>query len=130
MLPGVSPYDSSKLIQEDLNRILLWAKTWKLDFKAAKSKEVIFHTSRERINGYDQLVLGGEFIPRGPHHKHLGLFLDENLNFQHHITETIVKCNALLNPLKSLKATLQSKHLEKNLCIVYLTSFRVLFNSI
>ena len=113
VLPGQSEPNSSKLIQEDLNRISDWAETWKLNFKAAKSKEIIFHSSRVRTIDYDKLILGGDFIPRERQHKHLGLFLDENLNFQYHISETIVKCNALLNPLMSLKCTLQSSHLEK-----------------
>lgn len=54
------------------------------------------------------------FIPRCTTHKHLGLILDSTLSFEHHLTHVITKCNILLNPLKSLKTSLQSSHLEKN----------------
>jgi hypothetical protein len=104
---------SNHLLQGDLERLSIWANDWKLNFKAEKSKEVIFHSARRVVPNFDPLFLANNIIPRGNSHKHLGLILDEKLTFQEHLTGVIVKCNSLLNPLKALKQTVQSKHLER-----------------
>ena len=62
---------------------------------------------------FDSVLLGNLVILRATQHKHLGLNLDRHLAFRDHITSIIVKCNTLLNPLKSLKYTIRSKHLER-----------------
>ena len=113
----VSSNDSSNAstikIQNDLNRLASWSNRWKLFFKADKSKEVIFHSPRKVHANFQELYLDHAAIPRGPSHKHLGVILDNRLNFEEHLTHISVKCNSMLNPLKSLKRRVQSKHLEK-----------------
>ena len=48
----------------------------------------------------------------GQSHNNLGFILDSRLTFDEHVSKLLVKCNSLLNPLKSLTGKLQSKHLE------------------
>jgi hypothetical protein len=116
----VSPNDDLKtstvLIQEDLDRLHNWSNLWKLYFKAEKSKEVFFHSTHQVVANFPNLHIGTDIIPVGSSHsKHLGLILDNKLTFEEHLTHShiICKCNLLLNPLKSLKHTIQSKHLER-----------------
>ena len=90
--------ESTGIIQEDLDNHSTWSNTWKLKSKASKSKEMIFHSSRKRPRGFNDLLLDGELIPRANFHKHLGLILDCNLNFNEHLTSVVTKSNALLNP--------------------------------
>ena len=105
--------ESTSKLQDDLNRLSDWSKLWKLDFKAEKCKEVIFHPTRRNSINCQEVHMNNLFIPRGITHKHLGLILDSTLSFEQHLTHVITKCNILLNPLKSLKTSLQSSHLEK-----------------
>lgn len=104
---------STQIIQGDLNNLSVWSSKWKLKFKASKSKEVIFHSARKRPRAFENLELDGEIIPRGNSHKHLGFILDTSLTFNDHLTSVVTKCNLLLNPLKGLKHSINSKHLEK-----------------
>ncbi len=103
---------STRLLQDDLDRLSDWSNTWKLDFKAEKSMEVIFRSTRQTVPGFSRLHLANNVIPVGSSHKHLGLLLDEKLSFDDHLTKVISKCNGLLNPLAALKHSIQSKHLE------------------
>ena len=50
---------------------------------------------------------------RVPSHKHLGVILDNHLNFHEHLLETRTKVDKMLNPLLNLKSKVCSKHLEK-----------------
>jgi hypothetical protein len=54
----------SNLIQQDMDRLAQWSDRWKLEFKASKSCEVVFHT--RPIN------LKVDIIPKIASHKHLG----------------------------------------------------------
>jgi hypothetical protein len=111
--PKVNPAVSNNLIQSDLNRLTAWSQDWKLNFKAEKSKEVIFHSPRINLQDYPSLQLHGNIIPTGSSHKHLGFTLDSCLTFEELLTNVIIKCNTLLNPLKALKLKLESRHLER-----------------
>jgi hypothetical protein len=111
--PHSNPAVAHDLIQSDLNRLTLWATLCKLDFKAIKIKEVIFRSPRHHAGNHAPLLLNNAIINRGISHKHLGITLDENLNVNEHLTNVITKCNIMLNPLKALKTSVQSKHLER-----------------
>ena len=109
----LDPMESTRIMQEDLDNLSAWSKIWKLKFKASKSKEVIFHSPRKRLRVFNDLLMDGDIIPRGTFHKHLGLILDSTLSFNEHLTGITTKCNALLNPLRLLKFSIKSKHLER-----------------
>ncbi len=126
------PVESTALLQDDLNRLSAWSKLWKLDFKAEKCKEVIFHSFRRHTIECQQVHMNDTVIPRSNAHKHLGMTLDSTLTFEQHLTHVISKCNCLLNPLKSLKGKLQSNHLEKLYCsfvLPHLEYCSVIFDS-
>ena len=59
----------------DLQKITVWTHKWKMIFNPDISKQA-------------QEVV---FSRKDYHQKHLGLYLDENLNFNHHINKIISK---------------------------------------
>jgi hypothetical protein len=82
--PSFSRYNdntetSPERLQSDLDRQPTWSNVWKLvnDFKASKSKEVIFSPSRKPHKEYGALNLRQDAIPSDSH-KHLGFILDKN----------------------------------------------------
>jgi hypothetical protein len=62
---------------------------------------------------FENLILVGEAIPRCNFHKHLGMILDCKLSFNEHLVNVITISNSLLNSLRLLKFSIQSKHLER-----------------
>ena len=66
----------------------LWAWQWKMQFNADKTEEVIVSTKRKKPN-HTALMLGDDEVVRKTEHKHLGMILDDKLNFQRHVKEAI-----------------------------------------
>ena len=110
---NLDPVESTRIMQEDLDNLSAWSRIWKLKFKASKSKEVIFHSPRKKLRVFNDLLMDHDIIHRGTFHKHLGLILDSTLSFNEHLMGITTKCNTLLNPLKLLKFSIKSKHLEQ-----------------
>ena len=77
-------------LNNDLERVRLWAWQWKMHFNAEKTEEIIFSTKMNKPN-HPVLMFGGNEVVKKTDHKHLGIVLDEKLNFQAHITEAISK---------------------------------------
>ena len=90
-----------------------WAYQWKMSFNPDISKqaqEVIFFTkpvkaSYPAVFFYDIPVAGCST------HKDLGMYLDEKLNFGHHITEKIAKANKGIGVIKKLHNVLPRRAL-------------------
>ena len=86
-------------LNNDLLKISKWAYQWKMSFNPGVSKqsqEVIF------------LVKATKNVPvkRCSIQKHLGIYLDEKLNFNHHVKEKIFKANKGIGVIKKLSNTL------------------------
>ena len=71
-----SAYNSHLLIQNDLDRMSHWSRTWKLYFKASKSKEILFKSPLKHYAPLPHLLVNNEVIPQTDSHKHLGVILD------------------------------------------------------
>jgi hypothetical protein len=78
-------YLAHRLIQDDLYRMEQWSENWKLNIKAAKTKEVLFGPPGKASRIHPNLFLNKEPIPQGNSHKHHGVILDSKLYFQTHI---------------------------------------------
>ena len=91
-------------LNSDLKKISEFAYQWKMSFNPDISKqaqEVIFFTkpvkaSYPAVFFYDIPVAGCST------HKDLGMYLDEKLNFGHHITEKITKVNKGIGVIKKM----------------------------
>ena len=73
----------------DFKKLSEWVHQWKMSFNPGISKqaqEVIFSRKAFKVS---PPAVSFNYIPvaRCSTHKHLGMYLDEKLNFGHHITE-------------------------------------------
>ena len=82
--------DSAVKLNRDLETVRLWAWQWKMEFNVEKTEEVIFSTKRTKPF-HPLLSMDNIEISRVNEHKHLGMTLDSQLNFQSHTRAAILK---------------------------------------
>ena len=76
---GKNLEDTATILNRDLLKISEWARKWKINFNAKKSKNIIF-TRKEIINP-PHILLNDTIVQRVFHHKHLGIHLVSNLDW-------------------------------------------------
>ena len=77
-----------------------------------QAEEVIFLGSRKVVKTSHPTVFFNDIsVARSSTHKNLGMYLDEKLNFGHHITEKIAKANKSIGVIKKLQNVLSRKAL-------------------
>ena len=106
-----------KKSSEDLNRdpsaVNNWEFQWKMAFNPDPNKqatEVIFSPKR-KPNNHPILYFNDTPVATAPFQKHLGLFLDKTLPFDHHLNENISKANKGIGLIKKLYSYLPCKSL-------------------
>ena len=99
---GDDPALTAEVLNRDLLKISSWAKTWKVQFNSSKSKDIIFSNNKPLFNS-PPLILNEDYICRTHEHKHLGVWLSSNLDWQKHVHETCLKANGKLAVLRSVK---------------------------
>ena len=107
------PNMSADQLDKDLKKKLEWAYKWKIIFNSDSSKpaqEVIFSRKTNKIN-HPTITFNTVPVARAPCQKHVGLYLDEKLNFNHHINVKISKTNKGIGIIKRLSHILQIKSL-------------------
>ena len=98
---GTDPAETSAQLNRDLAKISAWADVWKITFNAGKSKDVIF--SKKVLNNSPPLLFNNMFIERVNTHKHLGVYLNSELDWSKQIHEVCLKANRKLSVLRSVK---------------------------
>ena len=93
--------EAAASLNQDLERVSLWAWQWKMQFNCDKTEEVIFSVKRSKIE-HPTLNLGINDVTRNDEHKHLGLILDSKLNFKSHIRQAILKARRGIGMIKYL----------------------------
>ena len=92
-------------LNSDLRKVSEWEFKWKMSFNPDPTKqaqEVIF--SRKLIKPIHHLIKFNNLLVRnGSSQKHLGLILDEKLNFEYHSKEKCVKFNKGISIIKKLQ---------------------------
>ena len=104
--------ETAEDLNRDLERILLWAWQWKMQFNADKTEEVIFSMKRNKPY-HPVLKLGNEEVSRKNEHKHLGVILDDKLNFQSHIKEAVAKARRGIGIIKYLSRYVNREVLDQ-----------------
>ena len=87
--------NTPKKLNYDLDKVSLWANKWKMSFSPDPSKhaqEVIFSRRINRVY-HQPLLFKYSTVQQISSQKHLGIHLDEELPFKHHINEKINKAN-------------------------------------
>ena len=91
-------------INNDLKRISEWAFQWKMMFNpdlTKQAQEVIFY--RKIVKSfYSQVFFNEVPVERSVSQKHLGLHLDQKLDFSKHINEEISNAQKGLKTIKKL----------------------------
>jgi len=102
--------ESFQKLNGDLSTLTNWAYEWHMDFNAAKSEYVIF-SNKKNIN-YPALSMDNQNLERVKEHTHLGLTLDETMNWDSHISKVTNKATKRISTLWKLNEVLPRRCLE------------------
>ena len=105
------PNISASQLESDLKKNSHWAYKWKMNFNPDLSKqaqEVIFSRKTVKVS-HPSITFNTAPVARTACQKHLGLYLDEKLNFHDHIYAKIFKANKGIGIIKRLSNTLPRK---------------------
>ena len=108
------------MLNNDLRRISKWAYNWKMLFNPDPSKpaqEVVF-SRKKKLQSHPTISLNNIQVERASYVKHLGILLDEKLNFKQHIDSVILKIN---NNISVIKKLIAMKILADNLQSLFAT---------
>ena len=111
------PNNSPKVLNDALNKISEWTYKWKMLFNpdlTKQTQEIIFSKKKKnkknktdrRIVYYNEAPVAHTTCP-----KHLGMHLDEKLNFSHHINQKIAKANKSIGLIRKLAHVLPRQSL-------------------
>ena len=98
------PINTSQNLNNDLHKVSLWAYKWKMSFNPDPSKqaqEVIFSRKVNKVH-HPPLLFNNSTIQQIASQKHVGIHLDEELTFKHHINEKINKANRSIGIIRKL----------------------------
>ena len=105
--------ESANILNNDLSLISRWAYDWKMLFNLDPKKpaqEVIF-SRKKQSQSHPTISLKNIPGERASYQKHLGIILDEKLNFKQHIDNAILKINKGISVIKKLRYSLPRKSL-------------------
>ncbi len=98
---GESTTDTSNMLNRDLDKISKWASKWKTRFNADKSTDMIF--AKALLNNSPPIMLDGTNIERVSIHKHLGVILTSNLDWDPQLKKIIKNVNCKLSIIWKIK---------------------------
>ena len=130
------PNHSSKVLNDDLNKISEWPYKWKMLFNPDLTKQVqeVIFSRKNTKNDHPIVYFNETLVAHTTCQKHLGIHLDEKLNFNHHVNKKIAKANkgvgiicklALVLPRQLLITTYKSFILLISLILMIVTSFMI-----
>ena len=93
---------SASQLESDLKKIFHWAYKWKMNLNPDLSKqveEVIFSRKTIKVS-HPSIIFNTVPVARTACQKHLGLYLDQNLNFHNHINGGTLKANEEVGIIK------------------------------
>ena len=114
----------NKLINTDLKNLSNWLNANKISYNAKKTETIIFKSRRKKYEGVIKLKLNRQRLHSSNNVKYLGIKIDENLNWKHHINEVstkLIRTNVIsfkirnyVNPkiLKSIYFAIFESHLN------------------
>ena len=95
---------SAKNLNDDLKKINKWAFQWKMSFNPDPNKqaqEVIFSRKLNKPN-HPSLNFDNTVVIQSTNHKHLGMILDTNLDFEEHLKNKLSKISKTIRKLQKL----------------------------
>jgi len=109
-----NPISCFNTLQNDLERIAVWAKQWLVTFNAAKTVYMLFSLKRQ-IPTYPALTFEGVELKLVSEHCHLGVTLNSKVTWHSHIQKISTKAYRVINMLKRIRhlvsrSTMQSAY--------------------
>ncbi len=104
-------HNGFNVIQFDIDQLINWAKENKIEFSKDKTKYIIISNSHFQI--HPDIYMDNKQLERVTTYKQLGLFLDQDLNWEIHINYTIQKVQKIINMLKLIRNKIDFKTCEK-----------------
>ena len=98
------PNTTADSLHKDLQKISEWAYKWKMSFNPDPTKQAQDVIFSRKLNKPHHPLLKFNNLPvqNASSQKHLGLFLDEKLNFESHLKEKCAKFNKGIGVIKKL----------------------------
>ena len=106
-----NPLQAAERLNEDLDKIHLWAAKWLVSFNPAKSESILFSRKLNRPF-HPHLIMNQQVINEETSHKHLGLIFSSDCNWHEHIDYVKTKAWSRINVMRKLKFQLDRKSLE------------------
>ena len=100
------------LLNKDLHNIQKWSLDWLVTFNPLKTESMVIGLKQNK-GGHPGLYLHNTRINEVTKHKHIGLWLENNLSWHEHIHNISTKAEKKLNIIKQMKFKLARKTLEK-----------------
>ena len=107
----LNKFKNNNILENEINRDLEtlneWAEKWNMDFNPAKTKMVIF--SNKKLKSKPKIQLKGEHIEQVSSHKHLGVFLSQDMKWTTHIDYSVKKVKKKLGLLRGQSRNLLNR---------------------
>ena len=91
--------NDSRILQNDLNTLQEWERTWDMEFNPSKCK--VLHIGRARQLIHSQYTLHGEILESVDSARYLGVSISKDLTWNTHINEIVIKANQTLGFVKT-----------------------------
>ena len=101
----VTSKDDSQTLQQDLQKLEKWEKTWEMQFNQSKCQ--VLHITRAQNRRQTQYVLHGQVLEAVDHAKYLGQEIGHDLNWNQHTQNVTTKANRILG---FIRRNIQTKH--------------------
>ena len=113
------PTLSAKILNDDLSRISEWAHRWKMLFNPDITKQVqeVIFSRKNTKNDHPIAYFNEAPVAHTTCQKHLGMHLDEKLNFNHHV-KNIAKANKGIGLISKLAHVLPRQSLLSDLILI------------
>ena len=109
--------ESANTLNNDLMLISKCAYNWKMLFNPDPSKpaQEVLMSRKKQVQIHPTISLNSIKVERAPYQKHLGLILDEKLNFMQHILNATSKVIKGISIIKKLLRKVATKIISYNI---------------
>ena len=90
------------LMQQEINKIMDWATTWKMKVNEDKTRAMVFSTSTNDLKWDPKFEAGSQVVKTVKENKFLGITVDNSLRFPTHISNVSTKCKKRINIIRCL----------------------------
>ena len=106
-----NPDTAARLINDDMNKIIVWAGKWLVKFNPVKNESFIV-TRKINKPVHPPIFMLNQQIKDVQFHKHLGVYLSTDCSWHKHIDYIKGKAWTRMNVMRKFKYTLDRKSLE------------------